>query len=284
MTRPPAEQMIELAQQRDAPPRPHARSSEHHWLLILAAAFGTLLLALLFTPGLPLQWKMYAVVHGVCAQEHNIFLAGMQFPICARNTGIYSSFLLTLLVLLALGRGRAGRVPPWPLLLVLVAFFLLLVLDGFNSLFVDLGLPHLYAPRNELRTLTGIGMGMFLAVCLLLVFNLSLRADVDGQQPVLARWRELVGVLVLNLLVLAAIYGNLELLYWPLAFLAFVGITSVLYIINVIVCSLILGYDNTITRLSQLARPATLALLPTLVLLGLLGGLRFWLESQGVLL
>jgi uncharacterized membrane protein len=227
---------------------------------------------------------MYAVVHGVCAQEHNIFLAGMQFPICARNTGIYSSFLLTLLVLLALGRGRAGRVPPWPLLLVLVAFFLLLVLDGFNSLFVDLGLPHLYAPRNELRTLTGIGMGMFLAVCLLLVFNLSLRADVDGQQPVLARWRELVGVLVLNLLVLAAIYGNLELLYWPLAFLAFVGITSVLYIINVIVCSLILGYDNTITRLSQLARPATLALLPTLVLLGLLGGLRFWLESQGVLL
>ena len=35
----------------------------------------------------------------------------------------------------------------------------------------DLFLPHLYVPRNDLRTLTGIGTGMALGVALLLILN-----------------------------------------------------------------------------------------------------------------
>ena len=83
---------------------------ETPWRWMFAGAGAVLLLTLLFSPGVPLQWKMYAVVHGVCAQEHNIFLGGVQFPLCARNSGIYMSFLLTLGYIYAIGRARAGRI------------------------------------------------------------------------------------------------------------------------------------------------------------------------------
>lgn len=289
------EEVLELARQRIASRKAEERIQvwqekqshilhERPWLYGFVGIFGTLLLALLFTPGLPLQWKMYAIVHGVCAQQHNIILADMQFPICARNAGIYSSFLVSLCYLWALGRSRAGRIPPWSITAVLGAFVLIMAIDGFNSLFLDMGLPHLYLPRNDLRTLTGMGMGVAIAVTVLLIFNLSLRKDVNDQQPVFKNWLEFSGVLLLNFLVLAAIYGNLEFMFWPLAFLAFFGITGVMYVVNVLLCSVFLGYSGTVTSLVQLARPATLALIPTAVMLASLSYLRYWLEGQGLML
>src|SRR5258707_11244949 len=83
---------------------------------------GALLLGLIAWPGMPLDRKMYSVVHGVCAQIHNVQVGGLNLPLCARNTGIYSSFLITGLYLLALGRHRAAKLPPWPIALALVLF------------------------------------------------------------------------------------------------------------------------------------------------------------------
>ncbi|NJK82193.1 MAG: DUF2085 domain-containing protein, partial [Chloroflexaceae bacterium] len=140
----------------------------------------------------------------------------------------------------------------------------------------------LYTPRNDLRTLTGMGMGVSIAVAVLLVFNVALRQDIDEQTPPLKNGWELLAILLLNLLILAAIYGNLDFLYWPLAFLAFSGITSVVYIVNVVMCALIMGYTGAVTRVSQLARPALVALVPTLLLLGAMSSFRFWLEYIGI--
>ncbi len=255
---------------------------ERPWLWLAIGLFGMLLLALLFWPGAPLDWKLYAVVHGVCAQQHNITLGGAQFPICARNSGIYLSFLLTLIMLYAGGRGRAGGVPPWPINLCLGLFVLIMAVDGFNSLAVDLGMAGLYPPANLLRTLTGMGMGIAIAVTLHLIFTNSLRQDVQPDQPILQHWWELPALLGLNLLILAAIYGNLELLYWPLAFGAFFGITGVLYLVSLLLSALFLGYESRVTHLTQLARPAIIALFPTLVILASMAWLRFWLEDLGL--
>lgn len=257
---------------------------ERPWRYIFLGIMGTLLLALLFTPGLPLQWKMYAVVHGVCAQQHNIFIGELQVPICARNSGIYISFLLTMIYFWVIGRGRAGRIPPWSISAVLIAFVVIMGIDGFNSLFLDLGLPYLYTPRNELRTLTGMGMGVGVATVMLLILNTTLRQNVDDQQPLLKNWRELGGVLLLDFLILVALYGNLELLYWPLAFLSFTGIISVLYLVSLLLVSLFMGYEGRVTHPAQLAKPATIALVPTLIMLAALSGLRFWLEAQGLII
>jgi len=239
---------------------------------------------LLFSPGMPLEWKMYAVVHGICAQQHNIFVGGLQFPLCARNSGIYLSFMLTFIYLYAIGRGRAGKLPPWHISLTLLAFVGIMAVDGFNSLLLDLGLPNWYQPDNFLRTLTGMGMGITIATMLHIVLNNTLRQNVDPQQPVFSRWSELLGIIAVDLLALAAIYGNLGITFWPLAFLAFFGILGVLYLVCLLLTSLFMGYEGKVTHLRQLAQPATIALIPTLLIAGMMSWLRFWMESMGLVM
>src|SRR5919202_4199308 len=125
------------------------------WRYAFIGLAGALLLGLLAWPGMPLEWKLFAVVHGVCAQAHTVDMAGLRLPLCARNTGIYSGFLVSTLYLLGLGRARAAKLPPWPILITLLLFVAIMAVDGFNSVLVDMFMPHLYTPRNELRTLTG---------------------------------------------------------------------------------------------------------------------------------
>lgn len=288
MSNPTPDEIIRIAQQRIGERRASEAvvqvRRERPWRWFFVALFAVLLAALLFWPGAPLEWKMYAVVHGVCAQQHNIFLGELQFPLCARNSGIYLSFLLTTLYLYAIGRGRAGGLPPWSIVATLVLFVAIMAVDGFNSLFVDLGQPYLYPPDNLLRTLTGMGMGIAIAAILHIVLVKTLRKDVDDLQPVLKNWWELLGIMGLNLLVLAAIYGNLSFMFWPLALLAFFGITGVLYLVALLLTSLVMGYEGAVTDLRQLARPAVVAIVPTLLILGSMSWLRFWLEGMGLVL
>lgn len=283
-----SEEILELAQKRIAERKVQVLEEQSNrevpWRYAFLGLIGALLLGLVFWPSAPLNWKMYAVVHGVCAQIHNVDMAGMQLPLCARNTGIYSSFLVTSMYLLALGRRRAAKLPPWPIAGVLLLFVLIMALDGLNSMFVDMFLPSMYTPRNELRTLTGIGMGTAIAVLLFLILNLSLRRDPDTAQPIIGTWLELAGALLLNILVLVAMYGNVELMYWPIAISAWVGIIGVLYCVNLLLTALFMRYEGTVTRMVELARPATVALLLTLVELGALSAARFWLEGQGLVI
>lgn len=279
-----SQEALELAHQNiSLVPDQAWRKHDRRWRYAFLGAAGALALALLFTPGAPLEWKMYAVVHGVCAQVHNIFVGGRQLPLCARNSGIYISVVITTLYLWARGRSRAGRIPPWPVALALGAFVPIMALDGFNSMLLDMRAPHLYTPRNDLRTLTGMGMGVTIAVTLTLIFNLALRKDADREQPVLAGWLDLGAVLAIDFLVLVAIYGNLSLMFWPLAAMAFLGITGVLYSMTVLIVSMLMGYGGAVTSLRQLARPAAIALVPTMVMLATLSLLRFWMEAQGLL-
>ncbi|MBO9312694.1 MAG: DUF2085 domain-containing protein [Chloroflexus sp.] len=275
--------ILRMAQERISARKVATRRSLP-WGAIFLGSFSALLLALLFSPGMPLEWKMYAVVHGICAQQHNIFVGGLQFPLCARNSGIYLSFMLTFIYLYAIGRGRAGKLPPWHISLTLLAFVGIMAVDGFNSLLLDLGLPNWYQPDNFLRTLTGMGMGITIATMLHIVLNNTLRQNVDPQQPVFSRWSELLGIIAVDLLALAAIYGNLGITFWPLAFLAFFGILGVLYLVCLLLTSLFMGYEGKVTHLRQLAQPATIALIPTLLIAGMMSWLRFWMESMGLVM
>jgi uncharacterized membrane protein len=255
---------------------------ERPWRAAFVGAMAVLLAALLFAPGPSVDEKMLMVARGICAQEHRIELAGLVFPICARNTGIYASASITFLFLLLVGRGRAGGIPPLPIGLVLVTFVFVMAADGFNSVVVDLGQTPLYEPQNWLRTLTGLGMGVTLGSTMLLILNNALRQDVRYDQPVPGTWRELAGILAIDFLVLAALYGNATWLYWPLAILAWGGILGVMYGVNLMLVGVFTGYEGKVTRPAQLARPATIALGTTLLLVLGLAALRIWLESQGL--
>lgn len=287
MTQPTPEEILEMAQKHVADRKQQVvekrAERESPWRYAFFGLIGAVILGLFAWPGASLDFKMYAAVHGFCAQIHNVEVGGQQLPICARNTGIYSSFLLTLLFLAALGRGRAAKLPPLPITVLLAVFVIIMGVDGVNSTLRDMLQPHLYTPMNWLRTLTGTGMGIAIAVLLLLVFNMSLRSAPDTETRILKNWLELGAVLGINLAVVAAMYGNISFMYWPIAFSAWIGITGVLYLVNVIVSALVMGYDGRVSHLGQLAKPASLAVVFTAIQLGIMGSLRFWAEGQGLI-
>src|SRR5689334_6361296 len=106
-----SDEILEMARKEIATRKTQASEQrmtrEISWRYAFFGLLGGLLLGLVAWPGLPLDRKMYSAVHGVCAQIHNVQVGGLELPLCARNTGIYSSFLITSLYLLALGRARA---------------------------------------------------------------------------------------------------------------------------------------------------------------------------------
>ncbi len=283
-----ADEIVELARQRIAANRQqqhlrHIQARQQYdylWRTTWLAVLGSLMLALLALPGVPLQWRLYAIVHGLVAQQHNIFVGGMQLPLCARNLGIYSSFLVTIGYLWVRRRQHAGGFPPRPITITLLTLVLIMIVDGFNSMAATMGRVPLYPPYNVLRILTGIGMGMAIAVAFLAIFNQALRQNVQRRQRVVQNWDDMAVIVTLNLLIPIVIYADLGFMYWPLAFLAFVGIISEVYAMNVLLASLFMGYRRSITSLTQLARPATVAFLPTILLIGGLALLRFWWEAQ----
>src|SRR5436853_7260076 len=126
-------------------------SSMSPWLAALLVLFYlALLAALVLLPGSSLLDRLRWLDSGICAQllTHSFYPGGERLPLCARNTGIYLAFIVTLLTLYATGRGRAQRLPPWPIVSVLVSGVGILALDGFNSFFLDLGLPPLLQHHN----------------------------------------------------------------------------------------------------------------------------------------
>ncbi len=253
---------------------------ERRWRSIFLAVVGVILLTFLFTPETSLAWKMYTVAHGLVAQQHNVFLDGQQLPICARNIGIYSGFLINLVYYIARGRLRAGGLPSWPFIVLLALFIVAMAFDGFNSFFGDVGLSQLYTPMNWLRTVTGMLMGISMTTAILLVFNRALRQDPDYDQPVMNGWRDIASLFALNAALFLAVYSNIGLLYWPLAFISFFGILGELFVVNVMIVSLLMGYSDSITSPRQLARPATYAVFSSIFIVSAFALLRFWAEAQ----
>jgi uncharacterized membrane protein len=259
--------------------KPHPQR-DAMWRTIFFSILGVAVLGLLLTPGIPLDQKMIIVLQGVCSQEHNIVLGGLQFPMCARCSGIYLSTTMTVLYVLMWGRSRAGRMPPRSILAVLALFVVIMGIDGINSTLETLGLSTFYAPRNDLRTLTGIGMGTGIGATMLVILNLSLRKDVDQQQRVINNWGEFAPLLGLNFLMVVAIFGNLQILAWPLSMIVFLSVVGILFTVNLLFASMLLGYDGAVERAGQLFKPATFAVIVTMVMLAGFSLLRAWLEQQ----
>jgi uncharacterized membrane protein len=282
MRQPPPDEILKLAQQRIAERQAAERQAsraitaarERPWQIIFLTLLAALLLIFVLWPGPSLDWKLYATVHGLVAQKHNVSLGGRELPVCARNIGIYSSFVVSMGYLFARGRGRAAMLPARPILALLAGFVLIMGFDGVNSVLEDTGRAYLYLPRNDLRTISGALFGIALTPILLLVFNQALRADAEPATPVLS-WGDLGALLLLNGLLVAAVHSGIGLLYWPLALLAVLSLVGELFVVFTMVIAASMGYMRRITALSELARPASLGLIVTILFVGGLALIRF---------
>lgn len=282
MSQLPPDEILDLARRRIAErqaaehqaSRDHMAARERPWQIIFLIMLAALLLTFVLWPGPSLAWKLSAAVHGLVAQKHNVSLGGMTLPVCARNIGIYSSFVVSLGYLFARGRGRAARLPERPILALLALFVLVMGFDGVNSVLEDTGRAYLYTPRNDLRTISGALFGIALTPIILLVFNQALRANAEPATPVLS-WADLGALLLLNGLLVAAVHSEIGLLYWPLALLAVVSLIGELFVVFTMVIAASMGYMRRVTALPQLARPACLSLIVTIAFVGGLALIRF---------
>jgi uncharacterized membrane protein len=255
-------------------------SDDQPWLWAFAGLSLTLIVGLLLWPTGTLAERLQMVVHGVCAQIHYLQIGQYTLPLCARNTGIYSGFLATLLYLMALGRSRAAKFPPLAIVVVLAVAVVAMGVDGVNSMLRDLGGHNMYTPRNELRVATGLGMGIAIGVFGLLLFNISLRSNAQHDLSPIRRWIELAGLSITAVLLYGLVWWAPGWLYYPLAIFSVLGIVGLLFMANVFIIAMLSGFEGRLTQLRQLARPATFGVLLAAGELALLAGLRNWIEHS----
>ncbi len=197
----------------------------------------------------------YAICHRI--PERSFFLNGRQLPLCARCTGTFLGVMVGLAAMLLLRRHRASRLPPLPVLGILVLFTALWAFDGANSYMTFFpGAPHLYEPRNWLRLTTGLLNGLALIVFVFPIFNFSMWQGTTQERVLKNVWELLVLLPIVALLVLV-IQAEINALLYPLAILSSLGVVLMLTLINSLVVTVILGREGYAETWLQALVPLT---------------------------
>ena len=241
------------------------RHSPHGITGLLGMLYLGTLAALVFLPGTSLLDRLRWLDSGICAQlaTHSFYPGGERLPLCARNTGIYLGFMVTLLTLYATGRGRVQRLPPWPIIILLIGGGLAMVIDGFNSFLLDLGLQHLYQPDNLLRLATGLATGLAVATLVLPAINRLFWREHNEKRSI-SSWMALLLLTPGLILSFFAVASQNVLILYPVALLSTAGILTVLSSINLIVVLALSKRDQTFEHYRELWPFFTLALILTI--------------------
>lgn len=115
-----------------------------------------------------LERLFHSIGFGLCHQlpERSFIAGGYQLPVCARDTGIYSGFVLGMVALWLLSRDRRPtQLPQWPVLMLIGVFIGLLGFDGITSYM------GLRTTTNDIRLFTGLMTGWGLSA---LVFPMAI--------------------------------------------------------------------------------------------------------------
>ena len=229
------------------------------WLVPIAALIAIGAYIYMTPPGL--LGKADAVGYAICHRisERSFHVHDRQLPMCARDTGTFTSAFVSMIYLSVIGKKRGGM-PTKKIAAVLIGLFLIWGFDGANSYLYLIKqtysgalpqIPNIYIPNNTLRLLTGSGMGMGMAAALFAAFNQTVWKEPD-MRPALGTWRDLgllaAIILVVDLLVLTE---SLIVLY-PVAYLSVLGVLMLLTLIFSVVWMMIMKLDNTFTQPKEL--------------------------------
>jgi len=269
--------------QRDLPPDTFPPPRRTPWLDWLLLAGGLAIIAAIWfiAPGGLLD-KADHVGYAVCHQIpiRTPFFGGRPLPLCARCSGQFLGALAGLMLLIALGRGKAGRLPPAVVTAVLLGFIALWALDGLNSyLTLFPGAPHLYEPHNLLRTTTGAMQGVALISLVLPFFNVTLWAR-PSPRPTINSLREMTLLLGLIALITAAVGSQWVPLLYPLALLSVAGTLLMLTMVMAMLLTLALRRDGRAQGWRDALPLLVAGLALALILVLGINLLRAWLTAQ----
>ena len=247
------------------------------WLWPTILIGGMVLLSLL--PG-GFAEKSRLLLHGLCAQTpgHTFSLGGQPLPFDARMTGIYTGVLGTAGFLAVRRRLLAQQLPNPQLLVVLVLFVVAMGLDGFNSLFTDIGVWHPWETTNVTRVISGYLAGVTLTVAIVWLLSGTV-FQVADRQPMMESWSDLAGSVAPLLVVGLVLWVAPGWLYVPFSALLVLSAWGVLGTLAFVTVLLMSRMDERVVRRRQLHIPGAVGLLLGLGVMLLLAFGRQWLEQ-----
>lgn len=219
----------------------------------------------------------YAVCHRL--PDHSFVIAGRQLPLCARCSGTYLGALAALAMLGLRGKGRAGRFPTRPFLLMLGLFMLAWAVDGLNSFLALLGMPHLYPPSNELRLITGTLEGVVIAAVLLPALNVMLWRAPDDVRTI-GNGGDLLWLLAGAAVAIVAVGSEWGPLLYPVALLSGATIAVLLGALNAMFYLAARRRDGVAGRWQEVASPLLVGLALALSEIALIGLARDALSAR----
>lgn len=227
---------------------------------------------------------LWAIAFGICPQRpsHSLFLGGQQMPIEARMAGMFGGFLIGAAYFVALGRGRALRLPDRGMTLLLLGFVVPLGADGLNAFFFDLGLPHLYTPYLPVRLATGLLTGLAMAGFIVPTFNSTVWQAGPDVSP-LTGMRDVLGGIALEAVYFVAALSGAKVMLYPVSIIAVAGVPVLAGIIGAVVVAMVTGRSNRASRISDVIPLAFGGLLLAAGFLVMMSGARYIIFGAGPL-
>ncbi len=247
-------------------------------LLVVVAALGITANWLHLTPG-GCYDKGMSIGSSVCHQinSHSFVLEDIQFPICARCTGLYLGCFIALLYFMTQGkkRGLPGR--PYLLLLLVLAFAW--GADGLNSFISEFNdKPFLWTTTNTTRIITGFGMGLVLSTALMTLFNLTIWKD-SLKEPLLKNIMQLAAYLLLATGLAFLLQTDNRTIFKALASIAVITILVVISMLYTIFWVIATRKDNTFENLYSLIFYLLAGFASAMLQITLMTNLRSWMIS-----
>jgi len=167
---------------------------------------------------------------------------------------MYLGAILGLVYQSVFSRRKAGM-PPWQVWVVFGIFVVAFAIDGLNSyLHLFPGSPGIYEPRNELRLLTGTGMGLVIAGAIFPAFNQTVWVNWDKSLAI-PGLKYLSMLIIMALIMDGLVMTENPLFLYPFALISSAGVLVILSIVYSMMWLMILRKENHFQSVSQLWLP-----------------------------
>jgi hypothetical protein len=203
----------------------------------------------------------------------------LQLPLDARCIGIFGGFLISIIGMAGSKRLFFYGAIPMKVIVPLVLLFVLMAMDGVNSLLTDLGVWSAWPPSNFIGLITGFGVGVGLAVALgWLVGSTTwhLSSPDAGPQSLRDLWFTVPGFLILS----GLLWWAPDWMHLPIATMLVVAVWLCVALLVMVTVLLVLRINARVTNITQLHVPGSAA---SVIAVGIMIGLasvRFWIERM----
>ena len=227
------------------------------------------------------ELKAHAAMHGLCAQTPSSLLLFRRPSAAVRwaNDRYILRLLSTVIILVAMGRHRAAGLPSIGSSIGLLTFVAAMALDGFNSLFFDLGKWHPYTPSNEYRLLTGWMAGIGIGTIIVMLAGMTLWRRPRTRERVIPRWWFPIAMLLPLVPVRLLIGTGSDAIFYPYSFLLMVSAVVAFTTLVLVTTLMLLNRENRYERFDQLRMLTAISVVIAIALILAIGGGRFWLEA-----